>query len=132
MYYYYKDVAKTDPFEYIPKTYHVRGAEDPEFKKFLRDHEGTQNKIWIVKPGENSNRGSGIKLSTTNNVAKQVKERERKEGRQAKTFIIQSYINKPFLYNGRKFDIRHYLLMTSVNGILKAYWYKEGYIRTSS
>jgi len=24
------------------------------------------------------------------------------------------------------------MMLTSVNGILKAYWYKEGYIRTSS
>lgn len=39
---------------------------------------------------------------------------------------------KPFLYNGRKFDIRHYFLVTSVNGFIKAYWYQEGYIRTSS
>lgn len=48
------------------------------------------------------------------------------------TYIVQSYINKPFLYNHRKFDIRHYMMLTSVNGIVKAYWYKDGYIRTSS
>lgn len=48
------------------------------------------------------------------------------------TYIIQSYINKPLLYNGRKFDIRHFMLLTSVNGSLKAYWYRDGYIRTSS
>lgn len=48
------------------------------------------------------------------------------------TSIIQSYINKPMLYNGRKFDLRHYILLTSVNGLLKAYWHKEGYVRTSS
>ncbi len=48
-----------------------------------------------------------------------------------KTYIVQKYL-KPFLYNSRKFDIRHYLLITSVNGIIKGYWYKSGYIRTSS
>ena len=37
----------------------------------------------------------------------------------------------PFLYNKRKFDIRCYVLVTSVNSIVKAYWYEEGYIRTS-
>ena len=36
------------------------------------------------------------------------------------------------LYDKRKFDIRCYLLMTSVNGLLKAYWYSDGYVRTSS
>lgn len=36
------------------------------------------------------------------------------------------------LYNGRKFDIRHFILITSVNGFIKCYWYQEGYVRTSS
>lgn len=48
------------------------------------------------------------------------------------TYIIQKYLIDPFLYNGRKFDIRHYFMLTSVNGLIKAYWYKDGYIRTSS
>jgi hypothetical protein len=38
----------------------------------------------------------------------------------------------PLLYNKRKFDIRCYILVTSINSILKTYWYEEGYIRTSS
>jgi len=48
------------------------------------------------------------------------------------------------LYCKRKFDIRCYILLTSTNGLFKgfninrtfklliAYWYEEGYIRTSS
>lgn len=48
------------------------------------------------------------------------------------TYILQDYISKPLLYNNRKFDIRHFLLITSINGIIKAYWYKDGYLRTSS
>jgi hypothetical protein len=31
-----------------------------------------------------------------------------------------------------KFDIRCFSLVTSVNGIIKAYFYRDGYIRTSS
>ena len=38
----------------------------------------------------------------------------------------------PLLYKKRKFDIRCFLLLNSQNFNLKAYWYKEGYIRTSS
>lgn len=34
------------------------------------------------------------------------------------------------LYNNRKFDIRHFMLLTSVNGVIKAYWYTDGYLRT--
>ena len=32
----------------------------------------------------------------------------------------------------RKFDIRCFILLTTANGILKGYWYRDGYIRTSS
>jgi hypothetical protein len=32
---YYKNVVKADPFEVIPKTYHVKSHDDPEFKKFV-------------------------------------------------------------------------------------------------
>jgi hypothetical protein len=42
------------------------------------------------------------------------------------------YIDRPMLYNNRKFDIRHYMLITNLFGITRAYWYAEGYIRTSS
>ena len=36
------------------------------------------------------------------------------------------------LYNKRKFDIRHYILITCINGSYKGYWFEEGYVRTSS
>ena len=45
---------------------------------------------------------------------------------------VQEYITKPLLYQKRKFDIRAYILITSTYGKIKAYWYKDGYIRTSS
>ena len=38
----------------------------------------------------------------------------------------------PLLYNGRKFDIRTYMLVSINNKTLRAYWYQDGYIRTSS
>lgn len=47
-----------------------------------------------------------------------------------RTHIIQEYI-MPFLYHKRKFDIRCYVLITSVNGCQKGYWYQDGYIRTA-
>lgn len=42
----------------------------------------------------------------------------------SKTFIVQMYIDKPLLYNERKFDIRHYMLITNLYGVTKAYWYE--------
>lgn len=131
MYSYYKNIKKKNPFEFIPKTYHIQSVEDEQWKEFVSNNQHEPNKIWIIKPGENTNRGNGIKLSSYNAIHKIVKSKKKHENGQVMTYIVQSYINKPLLYNGRKFDIRHYLLLTSVNGIVKAYWYKEGYVRTS-
>ena len=36
------------------------------------------------------------------------------------------------LYKNRKFDIRTFTLMVTINGNLQGYWYQEGYLRTSS
>ena len=35
------------------------------------------------------------------------------------------------LINNRKFDIRVYGMLTSINGNMKGYFYEDGYIRTS-
>ena len=48
------------------------------------------------------------------------------------TLIVQKYIEKPLLINKRKFDIRVFGMMTSVNGTLRGYFYEDGYLRTSS
>lgn len=51
----------------FPNTYHIRmGESDPQFKKFLEEYQRISREekylknIWILKPGENSNRGCGI------------------------------------------------------------------------
>jgi len=86
-----------------------------------------------MKPGENTNRGTGITVcQSIEDIRLRLKSREKNKDGSLRTFIIQKYIEKPLLYNERKFDIRHYLLMTCVNRRFKAYWYNEGYIRTSS
>ena len=45
---------------------------------------------------------------------------------------MQLYLDRPMLYQKRKFDIRHYILITHINGLMRAYWFHEGYLRTSS
>jgi hypothetical protein len=48
------------------------------------------------------------------------------------SFLLQEYIERPFLYKGRKFDLHHFVLITSIGGGLRVYWYYQGYVRTSS
>ena len=43
--------------------------------------------------------------------------------------MAQKYVEKPLLYNGRKFDIRVWVLVTANIDI---FMYKHGYLRTSS
>ena len=88
---------------------------------------------WIVKPGEVSNRGNGITVvNTIQDIHKLITQKEKHSNGTHKTYILQSYLDKPLLYNGRKFDIRHYMLITSLYGQIKAYWYSDGYVRTSA
>ena len=47
----------------------------------------------------------------------------------SRTFVIQKYIERPLLIHDRKFDIRVWVLVTHE---MKVYFFKEGYVRTSS
>ena len=84
--------------------------------------------IWIMKPGENSNRGSGIFVC---NTMREIQAEITSNAKMQHTHIIQKYIERPLLISNRKFDIRCYGLLTSINGNLKGYFYEDGYIRTS-
>lgn len=134
---YYRLVGE-DYSKYLPRTYHITGGiEDDEYLSFLtlyheRKKTGREN-FWIIKPGELSNRGSGITVcSTLDSIKAILRNKERHANGKLKTYILQEYLHSPFLYRGRKFDIRHYILLTRTNGVLKGYWYEEGYIRTTS
>ena len=84
----------------------------------LEDKEGLMN-YWILKPAASS-RGRGISLV---NDIDQITYGE--------SMIMQKYIKNPLLLNGYKFDLRIYVLVTSVNP-LEAFIYKEGFGRFST
>ena len=137
---YYKSVDK-DPFEYIPLTFHiVNGETDKSFPKFVEKFEHFQdlcksdpllNNLWIVKPGEATNRGVGISVcSTISEISSIVNEKIVKKNIK-RTFIVQKYLYRPLLYKNRKFDIRCYVLVTIFNNNVQGYMYKDGYLRTS-
>lgn len=72
----YYEATGQNPFDTIPLTYHIKeGENDREFLKFVDTFNNPQNNevlnkypkygnsLWIVKPGENTNRGCGIQVS---------------------------------------------------------------------
>ena len=128
----YHEICNTDPYGYMPLTFHVQGTECTGYKDFLCHYQisviNNLKNFWIIKPGENSNRGNGIVVSDNiHEIAALITSTTDK----SHTYIIQKYIENPLLINKRKFDIRLYTLMTSINGVLQCYFYKEGYLRTA-
>jgi tubulin polyglutamylase TTLL1/tubulin monoglycylase TTLL3/8 len=114
---------------YLPLTFHITGGlEDEEYLRFLREFYKRSKEgynWWIVKPGELSNRGRDIKYcENLNEVKEQIKQKKTNSNGSPRTYIVQSYLEKPFLYQGRKFDLRHYLMITSTEGKIRGYFYQ--------
>lgn len=142
---FYYESLKEDAFAILPITYHLKGLDDPEYTNFKECYytiqtENSQAKdkkeltyprnLWILKPGENTNKGRDIiVVENEDQIKSEIRSQQCVENR---TFILQKYIERPLLYQKRKFDIRCFMLVTSMNRKLKAYWYSEGYLRTTS
>ena len=100
-------------FKFLPPTW-VLPAEWVKFKQHVCSGKG--NRTFIIKPNA-SCQGKGIFLTRTwENVVPDVPQ------------VAQKYIHKPLLIDGYKFDIRLYVLVTSVYP-LRVYLYKDGLIR---
>ena len=134
----YYESIKDNVFNYLPLTFHIQtGTKDPEWKKFLELYERNEKEpavtdeegkggnaipknIWIVKPGEETNRGRGINVcSELSQIKELVSEQETTSRGVQRTYLIQQYLSRPLLYNKRKFDIRCYLMISCINGIFK-------------
>jgi tubulin--tyrosine ligase len=72
---YYESAGGQDWFNVLPLTFHIKeGANDKEYLRFtelFKDYDSGKTQgayeklgkqIWIVKPGENTNRGCGIQV----------------------------------------------------------------------
>jgi tubulin--tyrosine ligase len=107
---YYTSIGQ-DVFDYLPLTFHIKnGLEDESWYTFLKyyykrskevkkhneeqgEKNGKEYNSWIVKPGENSNRGNGIQVCLTLEEIKNIiKKKEKYSDGSPKTYIVQSYI----------------------------------------
>ena len=87
------------------------------------DGSRTQN-LWIVKPSGKS-RGRGIKvMSDVHDIANYIYD----SGGPQPLFVVQKYIENPLLIQKRKFDLRQWVLVTSLNP-LTIWFFDECYVR---
>ena len=116
-----------------------------EIIKFLNEmRKGNVNQYENIKEEGNKNEDIKEKIQEKeqkiNNKAKESKNMKincnnkddkgkEKGDYQSNIIILQKYIEKPFLYNGRKFDIRIWVL---INHKMDVYIFKEGHLKASS
>ncbi|EDV25531.1 uncharacterized protein TRIADDRAFT_23726, partial [Trichoplax adhaerens] len=110
--------------DFFPTTYELPS----EFHIFVEEFKRNPGSTWIMKPVAKS-QGKGIflfrKLTDIPDWCK-------KKGMDAPdTYIVQRYVESPYLIGGRKFDMRIYVLVTTYIPI-KAYLYREGFARFSN
>ncbi|XP_072245524.1 tubulin polyglutamylase TTLL7 isoform X2 [Leuresthes tenuis] len=111
-------MIKCQPQEYsfIPKTW-IFPAEYTQFQNYVKElRRKRKQKTFIVKPA-NGAMGHGISL-IRNCEKLPVQEH----------FIVQEYLDKPFLMEGYKFDLRIYILVTSCDP-LRIFLYNDGLVR---
>jgi hypothetical protein len=137
----YYTAVKEDPFQRLPPTYLVEpkmGGNPntwPGWSEFADhfarcDADPSLKNLWLVKP-TSANRGIGIEVFST---ISQIKDFLDSKARGAAMgikpiWVLQKYIENPLLYNGRKFDLRVWVVALD-NG--DVYMYAPGYVRTSS
>lgn len=106
-----------DEFNITPGSYVL-----PEDYKAWEDAREKEPKaLWIFKPC-NSSCGRGIRLFASSIQASTEKWLKQKAG------VVQRYIDKPLLINGYKFDLRVYVVVTSMDP-LRVYLNSEGLVR---
>ena len=78
---------------------------------------------WIIKPS-NSSRAVGVHLTRDLKGMLQ-------DGSEMSSRVAQRYVERPFLIHGRKFDVRVWVLVTSLDP-LQVYFYDSPYLRLCS
>ncbi|XP_076242284.1 putative tubulin polyglutamylase TTLL9 [Calliopsis andreniformis] len=124
-----KKIAEAELCDSMPLTFELPN----DYRLFAEEYHKQPGATWIVKPAGRS-QGRGIFLFRK---LKDLAEwRTREFGIQpmempAETFIVQRYVENPYLLAGRKFDLRIYALVTSFHP-LKAWLAREGFARLSA
>lgn len=118
-------------FDFYPTTFELPS----EYHIFVEEFKRNPGVVWIMKPIAKS-QGKGIflfkKLKDITDWKKGEYQREPDPNKEIpETYVVQRYIENPYLIGGRKFDIRVYVLVTSYIP-LKVWLYRGGFARFSN
>jgi len=134
----YYSKQNLDPFKVLPRTFIIKApTADQDLRNFKQILQNTNNYHFplIIKPGENTNRGTGISMAYSEQDIYPIVENILATTPNKKppySVILQNYITNPLLYKGRKFDLRCYALLFRSIDHISFFWYGDGYARTSS
>ena len=124
------EAAKCD---FFPTTYELPS----EYHIFVEEFKRWPGSIWIMKPAGKA-QGRGIflfrKLKDITDWKKEDyfhRDEDKNDKEPPETYVVQRYIEKPYLIGGKKFDIRVYVLVMSYTP-LKAWLYRSGFARFSN
>ena len=105
-------------FNYLPQTYIIPKDRNYLMKQF-KNYTVNLDNLWLIKPTL-GDQGRGIHLlESINDIIK------------CRSCIITKYISNPDLVNGKKYDIRMYLLVTNINPLI-IYIYNDGLVRVAT
>lgn len=120
-------------FGFHPENFILPVERDALFRQVVSDQASCKNRkgatkmdiekssMWIIKPVASSC-GKGIKVITGQQVLSLPK---------TKRALVQRYLHSPYLIDGKKFDLRIYVLISGVDP-LRVYIHSEGLTRIST
>jgi len=111
--------GRTQACKYMPNSYLLNSIKDK--LKLLKDVQNT-NKILVLK--KNLQRQQGLKFCNS----KELSLKKLNEYAEDHYVIAQEYLNNPFIINGRKINMRFYLLIVIDQGVKKVFLYNNGFI----
>ncbi|KAI8906783.1 tubulin-tyrosine ligase family-domain-containing protein [Gorgonomyces haynaldii] len=123
---------ESQKFEFICQSY-VLPQEHALFQEEFKRNSGS---VWIMKPVGKA-QGKGIflinKMSQIAGWKKdpRIKANKSAEDESPEAYIVQRYIENPYLIGGKKFDIRGYVLVTSYYPLV-VYIHRNGFCRFSA
>lgn len=108
-------------YSFAPETFIL----PDEAEKFQIKAKRSPKTKWIAKPVGLS-RGRGIHILKGKEEFKELCQLS--QGKHGNNYLLSRYISNPHLINQKKYDLRVYVLITSMSP-LKIYMYKEGLVR---